>query len=113
MKISSYSFGDLTINNKKYQSDLVMLGDKLIEDRWWRKEGHLLQVDDIKPYLNDDLKTVIIGRGFSSRLNLDRKLQMFLLERKIVLQALSTPDACERYNEIKHNDLIAFFHLTC
>ena len=113
MNIENFSFGNLAIENTKYKSDLVIYEDKLIEDRWWRKEGHLLQVDDIKPYLQEGVKTVIIGRGFSSRLNLGQDLQLFLLEKEIVLQALSTPDACKRYNEMKHGDLIAFFHLTC
>jgi hypothetical protein len=45
--IENYSFGQMLINGKKYNSDLIIFKD-YIYDSWWRKEGHNLCIDDIK-----------------------------------------------------------------
>lgn len=113
MHITGYSFGKLLIDKQEYSSDLVIYEDKILSDHWWRKQGHLLQVTDVKPFLDHPVTVVLVGRGFSGRMKIAQKLQYYLLERDIVLQGLSTKDACQRYNEMKHKGLLAFFHLTC
>ena len=113
MQITGYSFGNLIIDEEKYQHDLVIISDQIARKRWWRKEGHILHLADIEEYLNSDIKILLIGRGFSSRLKIDQQLQIYLLQKNIVLQALSTPDACQRYNELDHEKVLACFHLTC
>ena len=36
--IEEYSFGQILISGKKYNSDLIIFADH-IYDNWWRKEG--------------------------------------------------------------------------
>lgn len=113
MRITDYSFGKLLIDKQEYNSDLVIYEDKIISDHWWRKEGHLLQIFDIEPFLKRSISTVLVGRGFSGRMKIAHKLQYYLLEKDVVLQGLSTKEACQRYNEMEHKGLLALFHLTC
>ena len=49
--IENYGFGEMLINGKKYNSDLIIFRD-YIYDNWWRKEGHNLCFDDIKEIIN-------------------------------------------------------------
>ena len=44
--IESYNFGKITINSKEYHSDLIIYMNR-IDDKWWRKEGHNLCIEDI------------------------------------------------------------------
>jgi len=50
--IENYSFGQILINGKKYNSDLIIFKDH-IYGSWWRKEGHNLCIDDIKEVINE------------------------------------------------------------
>ncbi len=113
MLIKKFSFGNFYIDGRKYQSDLAVYEDEIINERWWRKEGHLLQLEDIESMLKKSTKTVLVGRGVSSRMIIATDLQELLFNKGIVLQALSTGDACKRYNELEHKGLLALFHLTC
>ena len=57
--IESYKFGEIIINGKKYNSDLIILKDR-IYDNWWRKEGHNLCIDDIKKIIDKKPDILII-----------------------------------------------------
>jgi len=52
MMIEHYSFGKITIDGQTYTSDLIIYPGK-IDTSWWRKEGHNLQVEDLKDVLID------------------------------------------------------------
>ena len=47
MLIESYSFGKISINGKIYHSDVIIFPDR-VYDSWWRKEGHILHLEDLK-----------------------------------------------------------------
>lgn len=45
--IESYTFGRMTVNGKHYSADLIIYPNGRLQDSWWRKEGHRLQLADI------------------------------------------------------------------
>ena len=113
--IENYSFGQILINGKKYNSDLIIFKD-YIYDSWWRKEGHNLCIDDIKEIIDEKPDTLIIGTGYYGLMKVPEELiehiKSFGIKQVIVKK---TGDACNEYNKHfkKNNNLIAAFHLTC
>jgi len=114
MKISSYSFGSITIDNKNYQKDLVVFPEK-VHPNWIRKKGHSLELDDIREILNYHPDTLIIGTGAYGSMTVPSSTRDALSKRRIKLLAEDTKKACTLFNEhIKNNiKTVGAFHLTC
>jgi len=112
--IENYSFGQIIIDKKIYNSDLIIFEDR-INDSWWRKEGHNLCIDDIKEVINKKPDILIIGTGYYGLMKVPEELiehiKLSGIEQVIVKK---TGDACTEYNKLyKKNNIIAAFHLTC
>lgn len=112
--IENYSFGQILINGKKYNSDLIIFKD-YIYDSWWRKEGHNLCIDDIKEIINKKPDILIIGTGSFGLMKVPEEL-IKTIKSSGVKQVIvkKTKDACDEYNKLyKEKKVIAAFHLTC
>jgi len=113
MKIKSYSFGKIIINNKVITSDLIIYPNR-IDDNWWRQKSHLLQLDDISDILASKPDKIIIGTGFWGLMKIDKKVISKLKDLNIELIAKKTEKAVEIYNQISSKqNIIMGLHLTC
>ncbi|MBC7194717.1 MAG: hypothetical protein H5U37_03590 [Caldisericia bacterium] len=112
MKIEYYEFGKLIIDGKKFTSDLIILGDKIIEN-WWREEGHLLQIHDIYEVFEFKPDVLIIGTGASGLMRVKDDLIEKLKEEGIEYYILKTKEAVKKFNEMENKKVAALFHLTC
>ena len=111
--IENYSFGQIIIDKKIYNSDLIIFKDR-INDSWWRKEGHNLCIDDIKEIINEKPEIVIVGTGYYGLMKVTSELIKYLESIGIDLITKKTKDACDEYNTLyKKKKVIAAFHLTC
>jgi hypothetical protein len=73
MKINSYSFGSITIDNKIYQKDIVVFPEK-VRPNWIRIKGHSLKLADIKEIIDYNPDTLIIGtRAYGSMMCLPQQ----------------------------------------
>ncbi|MDP2807701.1 MAG: MTH938/NDUFAF3 family protein [bacterium] len=114
MKIENYSFGSIRIDGKEYRSDLIVYPDH-IDDKWWRKEGHLLQMEDMTKAFSCKPEILIVGQGLPGLLKVDVKVEEYCRNQKIDLISLPTMDAVNKYNELANKKplVIAALHLTC
>ena len=112
MKIQDYSFGKMKITGKTYTNDLKIFPNKIKPD-WWRKEGHLLQTDDIKDVFEFEPDLLIIGQGKSGRMEISEKLKEKLEESSIDYIAEDTAEAVKEFNKTKKEKVVGTFHLTC
>ncbi len=116
MAISSYRFGNIEIDGKQYTKDLKIIDGKVIEN-WWRKEGHLCTINDIKDIIEATPHTLILGTGASGLMKPALGLSEKLGEHGIRLECIPTELAVMRYNELCDmvgEDKVAFAaHLTC
>jgi hypothetical protein len=113
MKIEQYSFGRITIDGKAYTSDLIIYPDR-IDDSWWRKEGHLLQMDDVKDVLKAKPEVLIIGTGNSGFMKVSDKFIDELKSKGIDVYAAKTQEAVSLFNKISlQKKTVACLHLTC
>lgn len=114
MKIESYSFGLIKIDGREFRSDLIIYPDH-VDDKWWRKEGHLLQMEDLKDIVALRPEILIVGQGQPGLMKVGQKVEEYCRGKGIRLLVMPTEKAVEEYNHSsgKEVKIIACFHLTC
>ncbi len=110
--IDDYDFGRIVINGKQYTNDVRLINDKVMPN-WWRKEGHMLLLQDINDLLEEKPKTIIVGRGYSSQMVVDSSVRKHCEENNIELIELPTEQAVKKFNQMKGPGVMALLHLTC
>lgn len=114
MHIDSYQFGRVVIDGTGYSSDCVILGDS-VQANWWRKQGHLLAVEDLRPVIEAKPSVLVVGCGTSGMIKVSEETRQALKHQNIELIALNTKEAADRFNELveKGENVAAALHLTC
>jgi hypothetical protein len=113
MHIERYDFGQIIIDGVAYRQDLLIWPGRIKKD-WWRKEGHLLQVDDVAEALAAGIEVLVVGKGQPGRMEVDQTLAAYLKEKGIDLVAVPTAEACRMINALGgKRRLAAALHLTC
>jgi hypothetical protein len=113
MKIESYEFGKMVVGGQTYRSDVIVYPDSVQRD-WWRKEGHRLDIEDLKEVIEADPEVVIVGTGCYGRLIVPGELIEEISRQEIELLAFETSAAIESYNNIAvGKKTVGVFHLTC
>lgn len=113
--INSYSFGNIKINDQEYTNDVIISPDKILEDNWWRKEGHELNLEDMDKIFDYNPDIFVMGVGHNGRVDIQPEVVNKLQEEGVDLKSAKTTEAVEIYNELvkQNKDLIGGFHLTC
>ena len=113
MKIDSYSFGKMVIDGQVYKSDLIIYHEK-IDSSWWRKEGHLVQIEDLAAIMTSSPEALVIGTGYMGLMKVPDGLRKELTGKNIELYVEKTSRAIEVFNSINtKKKTVAAFHLTC
>lgn len=113
MKVDGYEFGKIVIGGTSYDSDTIILSDRVM-DHWWRKEGHSLHAGDLGEVVDDHPRLLIVGTGMFGMMKIPEQTEAFLRDRGIEMMALKTKDACTMFNEKRgEGGVAAAFHLTC
>ena len=114
MHIDSYQFGKIIINGETYTNDVIIFTDS-VQSNWWREQGHSLSVDDLTGVLEAAPSILIVGCGASAMMRVPEKTIRFLQQQNIPVEALDTPNAVKRFNDLskKGENIIAVLHLTC
>jgi hypothetical protein len=113
MNIDSYCFGKMVIEGKIFQSDLIIYPEK-VDPSWWRKEGHLLQYEDLRAVLAASPEVLIIGTGYFGLMKVPDGLRKELLGKNIELYVEKSARAVEIFNSFNtKRKTVAAFHLTC
>jgi hypothetical protein len=113
MKIESYKFGQVTIDGEVYRKDVIIRKGDVIRG-WRRKEGHSLDIEDLKAILDDRPEVLIIGQGAYGRMVVPDKTISQLKKIGIEVIPLVTAEACEEFNRLSENrNVFAALHLTC
>lgn len=112
--IDRYEFGSITINGKKYTSDVIVTSDKVF-DNWWREEGHEIAPVDIEDVLDEGHQVMIIGTGMSGEVQVLAKTRDLIESKGLELIVKNTAEAIKIYNQFEERgaDVVGLFHLTC
>jgi hypothetical protein len=111
--ITDYRFGQITIDGKTYDADVIVYADR-VDDHWWRKEGHRLSLADLEDVIQARPDTLVVGTGYFGRMTLDPDLREALAKKGIRLVADVTRKAAEEFNRLRDTGkVVATLHLTC
>jgi hypothetical protein len=111
--IDSYDFGRITIDGKRYSTDLLVFPDKVKTD-WWRKEGHRFQIADLKEVLEANPEVLVVGTGYWGMMNVPPQTRNYIESEGIELIVQKTAEACQTFNHlIESRKVVAALHLTC
>lgn len=112
--IETYSPVNLRINGIDYKEDVKIIGDKVIP-RWWRKNGHKIEEEDIDDIFNADPNILVVGTGYAGNVCISHRVAVKAKTRGIRLISEKTPKAVETFNYLLSNrtSVSGAFHLTC
>ena len=119
--IEEYHFGFITIEGKTYEYDVEVRSTGEIL-KWWRKEGHLVDIDDVKRAIEQNPEVIVIGTGHSGLAKITDETQNLIRGKGIELIIDITEEATKTFNIIcqesmeeegKQKKVIGLFHLTC
>lgn len=111
--IDSYDFGRIVINGRRYTTDLIVFPDR-VKDGWWRKEGHILHIEDLGEAVRDNPKVVVVGTGYSGLMKVPAETREYVKSKGIELISQRTAEACKTFNRlVKSKKVVAALHLTC
>ena len=111
--IDSYSFGQISIYGKIYNSDVIIFPDR-VYDSWWRKEGHNLCLEDLEEIFVYSPEILIIGQGSPGYMQVPESVRLSIKSRGISLFVSGTENAVKEYNKtFGLKTAFAALHLTC
>ncbi len=112
--IEKYEFGRIVIDGKTYTDDVRIIEGKVLP-KWWRKEGHFLDVSDLKEVFSKPVEVLVVGTGHSGVMRVGESVRGYCREHGIKLIELMTGDAVRKYNGLaeKRKGVAGAFHLTC
>ena len=112
--IDSYSFGRIVIDGRSYTADVIVFPNRVV-DSWWRKEGHRLDIEDLKEVFEEKPEVLIVGIGSWGLVRVPTETRDYVKSKGIELIIQRTKEACETYNRLKQSErkLVAALHLTC
>jgi hypothetical protein len=111
--IDSYSFGSITVNGKRYTSDVIIYPQR-VDSSWWRKQGHNLCMEDLQEVLRYQPEVLVVGQGKPGLMKVTADLIEQLNQRGIQVHVAPTAKAVNLYNRLSPGKkVVAALHLTC
>jgi hypothetical protein len=111
--IDSYSFGSITVNGKRYTSDVIIYPER-VDSSWWRKQGHNLCMEDLREVLEYQPEVLVVGKGKPGLMAVGADLVEQLAQRGIEVRSAPTAKAVQLYNQLSQGKkVVAALHLTC
>jgi hypothetical protein len=112
--IESYSFGLMIIAGSTYTKDVIIFPDGSILSPWWRRQGHVLAIDDLDALLATKPEIIICGTGAMGVMRPSAELMDYLAAGNIKFIAQRSPEAVATYNRMSGKKRMGgCFHLTC
>ena len=113
MRIDDYSFGRIVINGTTYTTDVIIYPGR-VDGSWWRKEGHLLRIEDLADVLHAKPELLIIGTGYAGIMRVPRETVERIAALGIEMSVERTSKAVLVYNDRERSrTVIAALHITC
>jgi len=115
MRIDSYGFGRIRIDDVLFTEDVIILGG-VVRSPWWRRTGgHVYAPDDLEEVVAAAPKWVLLGTGYFGLARVpDATLRALRTAGSRVVCDRTTP-IVERFNRLSEEgrEVAAALHLTC
>jgi hypothetical protein len=118
MQIDSTSFGNITINGRTYDHDVIIRldGDIVKRKKKLSKKlygtSHVVSKDEAKFVFEKSAELLVLGSGQEGNVRLSPEAEAWLAKKgcKVVIQP--TPETLQVFNEARGKK-IGLFHVTC
>ena len=90
MRIEHYEFGQIRIDGREEHADLRLTPTRVLPGRW-RREGHVLALQDLDAVLKEQPRRLMVGTGAWGRMRPDAGLEQALRQRAVDMEAMLTP----------------------
>ncbi len=112
-RITHYSFGSITIDGEHYSRDVIIYPGR-VNSSWWRKEGHLLQPEDLEEAVISKPAVMVIGTGANGVMRVPESTIKWLEGKGIEVKVARTAEAVKIFNRLpESSNAVAALHLTC
>ena len=115
MHIDQYRFGTLVVDGREINAD-VLVTPGGVQEHWWRREGHVLSLEDLGALPDASLRRLIVGTGGYGRMRPAAGLERELAERGVAVEVLPTSGAVDRINALLQAGAEGWadaLHVTC
>jgi len=112
--ISSFKFGSITINRKKYDYDVAVTWTGKVK-MMQLGTRHVFGEEELMQLLFERPEVIVIGIGTHSGLKISPEVRAFAEQKKIKIIEKLTPLAVKEFNELVQagKKVVAFMHVTC
>jgi hypothetical protein len=111
-RIDQYEFGQIVVDGRQGTRDLIILPNRMVRN-WWRRDGHVLVLDDLVEVLDELPFHLVVGTGADGRMRPDPDTVQQLQERGVTVEVPPTGQAVRRFAELDPAGTAAALHLTC
>ena len=118
MQVQRTSFGEITIEGKTYDHDVVvrLSGEVAKRNKKLSKRlygtSHIVSEDEAMSVFEKGCKLFVLGSGQTGQARLSPEAAAFFDKNHCAVVAAPTPDAIHAFNEAKDKK-IGLFHVTC
>jgi len=112
MKIEAYRFGEIIVDGKVYDHDVILSGSEV--RRWVRRESHNASWEEVEDLLELKPEVVIFGTGAMGVMRVPSEVIDKLRSQGVEVVIEQTERAVEIYNQLsREKKVVAALHLTC
>lgn len=116
-RIENYTFGELCIDNRSYQTDIIITAQGEIKQRDTKytltfQSRHTISLEEIVVLCEEEPEVIIIGTGEHGRVRLSQEAEQYLQKQQIEIIIGRTPVIIEKYNKCTKKK-IAWLHPRC
>jgi glucokinase len=117
-QIGKAKFGEVTVNGKSYDCDIVIRVDGKVRKRKkaLAKEvygsSHMIGPKELEKVCRGGPEVLFVGTGHSGQMQVTEEARQYLAQRSIECRALLTPEAVKAYNQSDARKA-ALIHVTC
>ena len=118
MKIESTEFGNITIDGKKYEFDVVIgLSGKIVKrkkklSKRYYGTSHVISKEEAKFVYEDGCTELVLGTGQDGNVRLSEEAAEYLDKKRCKVIAQRTSAAIDTFNRSRKGT-IGLFHVTC
>jgi hypothetical protein len=118
VKINSFNFGFIVVDEKQYSHDVIILSDGTVLDRHpgkGRLGSHTITKSEVDALIKEQVDVVLIGSGVDGMARLAHDAENILLNPELNITMLPSPQIVKKYNQhIENGDKVAaLIHVTC
>ncbi len=119
MKIGGTKFGEITIDGKTYDHDVLISLSGEVSKRKKKlskkvySTSHIVSRDEAKYVHEKGCEELILGTGQDDNVRLSPEAAEYFAGKDCAVIAKPTPGAIEAFNKSKARKKIGLFHVTC